>query len=169
MTDRPALLPLLAVGTTLVFWASAFVAIRHLGEDIGPGALSLGRLVVGSVALGAVLLARRAWRRPRRADWLPLVAIGLLWFGVYNVALNEGERRVDAGTAAMLIQVAPVLIAVLAVWFLRERSTLALWVGPRGRVRRRRGDQPRDQPDGRAATATWSGCCCACSRRRCTP
>ena len=129
MSDRPAVLPLLAVGTTLVFWASAFVAIRYLGDHIGPGALSLGRLVVGSAALGVVLLVRRAWRRPRRADWLPLVTIGLLWFGVYNVALNEGERRVDAGTAAMLIQVAPVLIAVLAVWFLRERSTLSLWLG----------------------------------------
>lgn len=122
-------LPVAAVTCTLVFWASAFVAIRHLGDHVGPGALSLGRLVIGAVALGVVLLARRAWRRPRRADWLPLVAIGLLWFGVYNVALNAGERRVDAGTAAMLIQVAPVLIAVLAVLFLRERSTPSLWVG----------------------------------------
>ncbi len=129
MTDRPALLPLLAVGTTLLFWASAFVAIRHLGDHIGPGALSLGRLAVGSVCLGVVLLARRAWRRPSRGDWAGLVAIGLLWFGVYNVALNAGERRVDAGTAAMLIQVSPVLIAVLAVLFLRERATRSLWLG----------------------------------------
>jgi len=113
----------------LVFWASAFVAIRHLGDHIGPGALSLGRLAVGSLCLGVVLVARRAWRRPTRADWLRLVAIGLLWFGVYNVALNEGERRVDAGTASMLIQVSPVLIAVLAVLFLRERSTPTLWAG----------------------------------------
>lgn len=117
------------MGVTLVFWASAFVAIRHLGDHVGPGALSLGRLLVGSVCLGVVLLARRAWRRPARADWAPLVAIGLLWFGVYNLALNEGERRVDAGTAAMLIQVSPVLIAVLAVLFLRERSTPTLWAG----------------------------------------
>jgi drug/metabolite transporter (DMT)-like permease len=129
VSDRPAALPLVAVGVTLVFWASAFVAIRHLGDHVGPGALSLGRLLVGSLCLGVVLLARRAWRRPARADWLPLVAIGLLWFGVYNVALNEGERRVDAGTAAMLIQVSPVLIAVLAVLFLGERSTPALWAG----------------------------------------
>ena len=129
MSDRPAVLPLVAVGVTLVFWASAFVAIRHLGDHVGPGALSLGRLLVGSLCLGVVQLARRAWRRPTRADWLPLVAIGLLWFGVYNVALNEGERRVDAGTAAMLIQVSPVLIAVLAVLFLGERSTPTLWAG----------------------------------------
>jgi len=129
VSDRPAVLPLVAVGVTLVFWASAFVAIRHLGDHVGPGALSLGRLLVGSLCLGVVLLARRGWRRPTRADWLPLVAIGLLWFGVYNVALNEGERRVDAGTAAMLIQVSPVLIAVLAVLFLGERSTPTLWAG----------------------------------------
>ncbi len=124
----PAVLPLLAIATTLVLWASAFVAIRHLGSDVSPGALSLGRLVVGSLCLGAVL-ATRGWRRPTASDWLRLVTIGVLWFGVYNLALNEAERRVDAGTAAMLIQVAPVLIAVLAVLVLRERSTRSLWAG----------------------------------------
>ena len=127
-SPRHPVLPLLAVATTLVLWASAFVAIRHLGEQFSPGALSLGRLVVGSLVLGTVL-ATRGWVRPRREDWLPLVTIGLLWFGVYNVALNEGERRVDAGTAAMLIQLSPVLIAVLAVLFLRERSAPTLWAG----------------------------------------
>ena len=50
----------------------------------------------------------------------------MLWFGVYNVALNAGERRVDAGTAAMLIQVSPVLIALLAAMFLGERFTVYL-------------------------------------------
>ena len=62
-------------------------------------------------------------------DWLSIVVIGVLWFGVYNVALNEGERRVDAGTAAMLIQVSPVLIALLAALFLGERFTVYLGIG----------------------------------------
>lgn len=60
---------------------------------------------------------------------MPIVAIGVLWFGLYNVALNQGERSVDAGTAAMLIQVAPVLIAVMAAMFLEERFTVHLGVG----------------------------------------
>ena len=54
--------------------------------------------------------------------------IGVLWFGVYNVALNAGERVVDAGTAAMVINIGPLLIALLAGWLLREgfpRSLLA--------------------------------------------
>ena len=57
------------------------------------------------------------------------MVIGLLWFGLYNVALNAGERRVDAGTAAMLIQLSPVLVAVLAAIFLKEKATVFLGLG----------------------------------------
>jgi drug/metabolite transporter (DMT)-like permease len=126
-TTRPWL-PIAAVATTLLLWASAFVAIRHLGHEFSSGALSLGRLAVGAVALGAVSVAR-GLPRPSGRDWLGLVAIGLLWFGVYNVALNQGEHHVDAGTSAMLIQISPVLIALLATVFLGERFTRWLAIG----------------------------------------
>ena len=121
-------LPVAAVGCTLVFWASAFVAIRHLTDDFSPGALSLGRLAVATAAL-AVLALGRGRPRPTRRDLLPIIVIGVLWFGVYNVALNAGEERVDAGTAAMLIQLAPLLIATLAAMFLSERFTVYLGIG----------------------------------------
>ena len=111
-----------------MLWASAFVAIRHLAEVFTPGALSLGRLLVGTLALGAVLLTRR-WVAPTPGEWARLVAIGLLWFALYNVALNAGERRVDAGTAALLIQLSPVLVALLAAVFLGERLTAWLGIG----------------------------------------
>jgi drug/metabolite transporter (DMT)-like permease len=127
-TPTKAWLPLAAVSCTLVFWASAFVAIRYLGDDFSPGALSLGRLVVGAACLAVVALARGV-PRPSRSDLIVVAVIGVLWFGVYNVALNEGEQRVDAGTAAMLIQVSPVLIAVLAAMFLGERFTVNLGLG----------------------------------------
>ena len=123
-----AWLSVTAVAVTLVFWASAFVAIRHLGADFSPGALSLGRLLVGALCLGVVALSRGV-PHPTGREWVSIVAIGVLWFGVYNVALNEGEHRIDAGTAAMLIQVSPVLIAFLAAAFLHERFTLYLGIG----------------------------------------
>ena len=127
-SSRTPTLPLIAVAVTLVLWSSAFVAIRHLGGAFSPGALSLGRLLVGSVALG-VVLRLRGWTTPARRDWPGLVVVGLLWFGLYNVALNAGEHRVDAGTAAMLVQISPVLVAVLAAVFLKERATPMLGVG----------------------------------------
>jgi drug/metabolite transporter (DMT)-like permease len=118
-----------AVAVTLVFWASAFVAIRHLGEDFSPGALSLGRTLVGALCLGVVALASQGVPHPTGRQWVSLITIGVLWFGVYNVALNAGERRVDAGTAAMLIQVSPVLVAVLAAIFLNEKFTVYIGLG----------------------------------------
>lgn len=122
----PAWLPAAAAGTTLLLWASAFVAIRHLGDDVPPGALSLGRLGVAALVLGLILLARRV-RSGARPSWperrrVPLLLLcGTAWFGVYNLALNEAERRIDAGTAALVIQVGPLLVALFAAAFLGER------------------------------------------------
>ena len=118
-TTSPPALALAAAGVTVVLWASAFVAIRHVGPEVSPGALTLGRLLVGSLVLGAVL-AVRGFRRPARRDWPLLLVCGLLWFGVYNIALNAAEQRVDAGTTAMLVNVGPLLIALLAGLLLGE-------------------------------------------------
>lgn len=123
------LLPVAAVVCTMVFWASAFVAIRHLGGTFDPGPLSLGRMLVGSLALTGFVLVKRRWVRPSGGEWLRIVAIGLLWYAVYHVALNAGELRVDAGTAAMLLQAAPVLIALAAAVFLSEPFTRELALG----------------------------------------
>ena len=122
-----------AAAVTVVLWASSFVAIRHVGTEISAGALSLARLGLGSIFLGALLFTRprptavRRW--PSQRDWLPLIACGVLWFGVYNIALNEAERRLDAGTAAMLVHIAPLLIAVLAGLGLGEGFPRQLVIG----------------------------------------
>src|SRR5689334_16548854 len=86
---RPALV-LAAALTTVLLWASAFVGIRAAGRDLSAGALTLGRLLVGSLALGALVAVRREALPPRR-DLLRLLLCGVLWFGIYNLALNEGE------------------------------------------------------------------------------
>ncbi|KAA1422073.1 DMT family transporter [Nocardioides humilatus] len=119
---------MLAVATTLVLWASAFVAIRHLGHDFSAGPLTLARQGTGAVALGFFAL-RSGLPRPTGRQWISLIVIGVLWFSIYHLALNQGELWVDAGTAAMLLQVSPVLVAGLAAMFLGERFTAPLVVG----------------------------------------
>jgi drug/metabolite transporter (DMT)-like permease len=125
---RKELLALGAALITVTLWASAFVGIRSAGRDLSPGALTLGRLLIAGAVLGALVWARRE-PLPARRDLPGIVLCGLLWFGLYNVALNEAERRVDAGTAAMLVNVGPVLIAVLAGVLLREGFPRSLMVG----------------------------------------
>jgi drug/metabolite transporter (DMT)-like permease len=121
-------MPALAALVTVTLWASAFVGIRTAGHDLGPGPLSLGRLLVAAAVLGVIVAVRRE-ALPPRADVPRLLLCGLLWFGAYNVMLNAAERRVDAGTAAMLVNVGPVLIALLAGLLLREGFPRTLLTG----------------------------------------
>lgn len=109
----------LAASVTVVLWASAFVSIRSAGSAYSPGALALGRLLAGALVLGLVCLVRREGLPPRAA-WPGIAVSGVLWFGVYMVVLNWGEREVDAGTAAMVVNTGPILIALLGGKLLGE-------------------------------------------------
>ena len=118
----------LAAGlVTVTVWGSAFVGIRAAGDELSPGALALGRLLVCSAVLGAAALVRREPLPQRR--FLAIAMFGVLWLGLYSVALNAAERRVDAGTAAMLVATGPILIAVLAGFLLREGFPPGLFAG----------------------------------------
>ncbi len=127
-TAPPAWLPVAAGGVTLAMWASAFVVIRHVAHDVSPGALGAGRLVVAALVVLPLVL-RRGWVAPTRREWTLLALGGVGWFGVYNLALNAGERHVDAGTAAMIIQIGPVIVALLAVPLFGERMHAWLVAG----------------------------------------
>ncbi|MER5456674.1 DMT family transporter [Micromonospora sp. NPDC002389] len=133
---------LAAAGTTVVLWASAFVGIRFAGHDYSPGAMALGRMVAASAALTLFVVVTRRFRvlhtdvaAPRRVavprgGTLGLIVLwGVAWFGGYNVALNAAERLVDAGTAALLVAVAPILVAIAATLVLGERLTGRLGIG----------------------------------------
>lgn len=105
----------IAVAVTVVLWSSAFVAIRDVGHTLSAAPLALIRLAVASVALTAIVVATRGRRvipQPlSRRTYGLIAACGVLWLAIYTVALNAGEQHVDAGTAALLVNVAPLLIA----------------------------------------------------------
>ncbi len=122
--------PLLgAVAFTFLAWASAFVVIRGVGPYLDGGPLALGRLAVGVVALGIATLIAHRWVWPTRREWIQLAIYGVAWFGAYNVALNTAEQTLDAGTAAMIVGIGPILIALGAGLFLGEGIPKWLAIG----------------------------------------
>lgn len=127
-SERERALALGAALVTVALWGSAFVGIRSASRQLSPEALALGRLAIASVALGLIVLLRRE-PLPSRRDLPAIAFVGAAWFGLYNITLNEAERRVDAGTAAMLVNIGPILIALLAGVFLREGFPRRLFVG----------------------------------------
>jgi drug/metabolite transporter (DMT)-like permease len=125
---RTELLAAGAATVTVVLWASAFVSIRSAGAAYSPGALALGRLLAGTLALGAICLVRGEGRPPRAA-WRGIAISGVLWFGFYMVALNWGEQQVDAGTAALVVNIGPILIALLGARLLGDAMPPRLLAG----------------------------------------
>ncbi len=107
-------------GITIVFWASAFAAIRAGLAGLTPGHLVLLRFLVASGVM-AVYASLRRLRPPRAKDLPRFGLLGLLGFFVYHTALVYGERTVLAGSASLLIASGPVFTALLSRVFLGER------------------------------------------------
>lgn len=108
-----------AAGVTVLLWSSAFVVIRAVGEVLSPGPMAFVRLLVGT----SVLVAVAAWYRrpvPRGRALALVLGYGVLWFALYTVLLNWAEQHLDAGTAALLVNFAPIIVAVFAGLFLGE-------------------------------------------------
>ncbi|WP_297780927.1 DMT family transporter [Aeromicrobium sp.] len=125
-TSRDLSLPAMLV--TVVLWASAFVAIRALGDTFSPGSLTLGRLVVGALALTLIVRPGRV-PLPRGRPLQLVVLYGVIWFGAYNIALNAAERDLDAGTTALIVNIGPALIALLAGFLFKEGFPAPLLIG----------------------------------------
>jgi drug/metabolite transporter (DMT)-like permease len=110
----------LALALTVLLWASAFPAIRVGLAGLGVGGLSVLRLAVASVAL-AVLAPILKIRLPAAKD-LPLIVLcGASGMAAYQLLLNWGEVHVPAGTASLLVAIAPVFSVLLAAGFLGEK------------------------------------------------
>lgn len=119
---------LAAALVTVVLWASAFIGIRGAGPHYDPGALALLRMAVGTAVL-AIIAVRHGIRVPERRQWWLIAVWGVGWFCVYNLALNSAERTLDAGTAAMVVNLAPLMVVVFSGLFLREGFPRPLVIG----------------------------------------
>lgn len=119
---------LAAAATTVVLWASAFIVIRGTAASFTPGPMALLRMAIGSVALG-IIAARAGVRLPPRSSVPLLVGWGVAWFAGYNLALNAAERMIDAGAAATIVNIAPLLVVVFAGLLLGEGFPRGLVVG----------------------------------------
>lgn len=111
---------LLALALVLLFWSSAFPAIRLAVREYGPGQLALFRFLIAS---GVLLLCAPIFkvRLPPMRDWGGLVLMSFCGVTVYHTLLNWGAQTVTAGSSAFLTTTAPIFTAILAGIFLGER------------------------------------------------
>jgi drug/metabolite transporter (DMT)-like permease len=117
-----------AAGVTLLFWASAFAAIRVGLTAYEPGHLALLRFLIASAVLGVYAVVTRM-RLPEVRDLPAVLLMGLVGITLYHVPLNYGEVTVTAGAASLLISSAPTFTALLASLCLGARLKVWGWAG----------------------------------------
>jgi drug/metabolite transporter (DMT)-like permease len=114
----------------VVVWAGAFSAIKVLlDHGTAPEDIAILRYLVA--APGFAFLLWRAGGLPGlgRRDGLRILAAGALVVGGYHISLNVGEGHTTAGTAALVVALAPALTVALALGLRLERFSTARMIG----------------------------------------
>jgi drug/metabolite transporter (DMT)-like permease len=117
-----------AIGSTIIIWASAFVAIRAGLRGYSPVHLAVLRFVAASALFG-IRAVSLGIGTPRKRDWPRVLVTGIVGFTTYTLLVNIGETRVNAGMASFVVNTGPVFTAILAVLFLGERMRGLGWLG----------------------------------------
>jgi drug/metabolite transporter (DMT)-like permease len=118
-TRWPARFALLAL-----FWGSTFLFIKIGDEAFAPLQVSLGRLLVGTATLGAILAASRE-RLPRgRRVWGQLAIAGILLNVAPFTLFAYGEQHVSSVLAGIWNATVPLFTLPIAVlWVADEHAT----------------------------------------------
>jgi drug/metabolite transporter (DMT)-like permease len=99
----------------MVIWAANFIVVKAANEQIPPVSFSFLRFTLAALTLLAVL----RWREGRiglpRRDVVPILGLGALGFGVYQILWPIALQDIPAGDSALLVATTPVITALLAV------------------------------------------------------
>lgn len=102
-------------------WGGMYVVSKVVLDVIPPFTLLSLRLLLGTVALGAWLAFRRTFPRLTRAQWLQLLAVGLLGYGISLGFQLSGTKLSTAANGAVITAATPAFVYLFALLFLGER------------------------------------------------
>ena len=114
----------------VVLWSTGFIGAKLGLPDCEPLTLLSLRYAAVLVLMGAVALATRAPWPADRMQWLHIGVSGLLIHAVYLGGVFTAIRLgLPAGVTALVVGLQPVLTALGAGLFLRERVGATQWAG----------------------------------------
>ncbi|MCL2398073.1 MAG: DMT family transporter [Defluviitaleaceae bacterium] len=125
---RAKIIPYIAAGATVLFWSSAFPAVKFSLDYFSPEALMLFRFLVATV----VLLAYCAIKKvpiPAKRDLPKFAAAGFTGVFLYMWAFNTGTDMVTSGISGFIIAAAPVFTLIMSIIFLKEKAGALVWIG----------------------------------------
>lgn len=130
--EKPGAINWLRIVGVAMIWGSAFMTVSIALRDFDPLTLAAGRIVIGALALYALLKLRGGALHPfsDRKVWAFTLAIALLSSAWPFMLLSWGQQHVASGFAGMTMAALPIFVLPLAHFLVPgDRLTLRKGVG----------------------------------------
>ena len=113
----------------MVFWAANFIVVKAATEQIPPATFAFLRFGIAALTLLIVLRWREGNLGLPSGDVIPVLGLGALGFGLYQLLWSSALQDIPAGDSALLIASTPVMTALLSVYSGADTLTRAKLVG----------------------------------------
>jgi drug/metabolite transporter (DMT)-like permease len=118
-----------AVLLVVVSWAANFIVVKAANQEIPPIAFAFLRFATAAALLLVVLRWREGSVRMHRHDVVPILVLGAVGFGGYQILWATALQSIPAGDSAFLIAATPVVTVLLASWVGSDTLTSRKLVG----------------------------------------
>lgn len=109
------------IGLISIIWGYLWVSMKVGLQDIPPFFFTTLRLFIGALVLITVLIIRRKPILPKGNEWRRFFALGMLMCVGYYALCTYGIQFVDSGISSVLVYTMPIIVSILAHFFLNER------------------------------------------------
>ncbi len=120
---RPSLLGACYGLGAAAIWGGMYVVSDVVLDTIPPFTLLSLRLIMAAAILGGLLIVRQQSLGLTARDWLSLLSVGFIGFGISVGAQFVGTDRSTAVNGALITSASPAFILVFAALILREKLT----------------------------------------------
>lgn len=113
-------------------WASVYPGLRFSLQAYTPGSLALLRYLIAAIFMTLIYflyIPKKKRAVHSKKNVALMMFLGSFGLGIYSVFLNYGEMTVTATIAGFLIGQIPVIAALIAIIFLKERLSPLAWIG----------------------------------------
>ena len=100
----------------VVAWAANFIVVKAANQQIPPVAFAFLRFASAAALLLLVLRWREGSVRMSLREVGPILGLGAIGFGGYQILWATALQSIPAGDSAFLIAATPVLTALFAAW-----------------------------------------------------
>lgn len=120
--------PVLALLATIVLWSSGYISLKIALPYYHPGSIALMHYLVTSIFIIPFIFKKYRSRMPLK-NAIICMLIGMIGFGIGNVAMNYGAKTIDPGIVSFVNSQIPITVLIITIFLLKESITLPIILG----------------------------------------